>query len=271
MKLLKFICIVLLFTACKSKQAKKINLSANCKYNITTVDSLVSSVINLQNYPEGTYRIRADADVKSKDSEVSFNFQVRLTPNESMWVSVKKAGFPLAKALITPDTFKLMDIMNKKYKVGTFEEISNLLGADISFELLQGMLLSKPQVTQHENQYMWNEENDFILSNKEESPLLAHVANKTKLNTTVSSQWLNCNFFFLTKSFYYRADKKQEMWINFSEPDTNQGFWMNKNIEFKVNQNDSLKLNGSVSIKDIDLKKDLNLPFNIPSDYEEMD
>lgn len=272
MKLLKFICVIaILFTSCKSKQGKKISLSPNCKYNITTADSLVTIVKTMETDSSNNFRIRADADVISNNSSVSFNMQIRLTTNEYMWISIKKAGFPLAKALLTPDTFKLIDIINKKYKVGTFEEISEILGADISFELLQGMLLSKPQIDQNEKQYIWNEENDFILSNKDESVLLSHIANKMKLTSQTLTQWLNCNFFFLTKSYYYNPTKKQDLWIDFSQPDTTQGFWMNKNIKFKVNQNDSLKIKGELSIKDIDLKKDLNLPFNIPSDYEEMD
>ena len=86
----------------------------------------------------------AKAEVESLfgDKEESFDIRYNLRKDSALLVSIQYVlGLNVAKVLITRDTVKFVDYIHKSYFIGDFAYISEMLNADLDFDLLQSVLL----------------------------------------------------------------------------------------------------------------------------------
>jgi hypothetical protein len=258
--------------ACKTKQK-------TTAFNQTTMDKCevkrdsvpeIFPIIqqNEANFHE-FYKIQSEFTFQSENEDVSLNLQIRLVKNEKLWMSFKKAGITVAKILITPDSLMLLDVIHKKFLHTEIKNIANFIGAELDFKSIQSMLLSSMPLLK-DQKFFWKQDVNYVVSN---------IENKDwdKNNTVDSSKalkhahWINCNKLFLTHARFVQTSKNQEIDINYEQPDSTMGYWMNKKINFKIFNQNTEKIKGQIVYKDIDIKKDINLPFSIPKDYERMD
>jgi hypothetical protein len=73
--------------------------------------------------------------------EHSFNVSVRCRKDSVIWLSISKLGIDAARVLITKDTVKFtMGLTEKKYFVGDFSYINQMLHADLDYDMLQALL-----------------------------------------------------------------------------------------------------------------------------------
>ena len=73
--------------------------------------------------------------------EHSFNVSVRCRKDSVIWLSISKLGIDAARVLITRDSVKFtMGLTEKKYFVGDFSYINQMLHADLDYDMLQGLL-----------------------------------------------------------------------------------------------------------------------------------
>jgi hypothetical protein len=85
----------------------------------------------------------AKANVESliEEKEESFDIKVNIRKDSAMLISVHYLlGLQVAKILITKDSVKFVNYIDKTYFVGDFAYINNLLTADLDFDLLQAVL-----------------------------------------------------------------------------------------------------------------------------------
>jgi hypothetical protein len=87
--------------------------------------------------------ISAKANVETLIDEKGENFdiKVKIRRDSAMLVSIQYLlGLEVAKVLITRDSVKLVNYIQKNYFKGDFNYINDLLNADIDFDLLQAVL-----------------------------------------------------------------------------------------------------------------------------------
>ncbi len=87
--------------------------------------------------------ISAKANVETLIDEKSENFdiKVKIRKDSAMLVSIQYLlGLEVAKVLITRDSVKMVNYIQKNYFKGDFNYINELLKADIDFDLLQAVL-----------------------------------------------------------------------------------------------------------------------------------
>lgn len=87
--------------------------------------------------------IYAKANVESlvEEKEESFDIKVNIRKDSAMLISVHYLlGLQVAKILITKDSVKFVNYIDKTYFKGDFVYINNLLTADLDFDLLQAVL-----------------------------------------------------------------------------------------------------------------------------------
>jgi hypothetical protein len=85
----------------------------------------------------------AKANVESHidDKEENFDIKVRIRRDSAILVSIQYLlGVEVAKALITKDSVKFVNYIQKTYFKGDFNYINELLNADLDFDLLQAVL-----------------------------------------------------------------------------------------------------------------------------------
>jgi hypothetical protein len=87
--------------------------------------------------------VYAKANVESifDGKEESFDIKVRIRKDSAMLVSIQYLlGVEVAKALITKDSVKFVNYIQKTYFKGDFNYINEMLNADLDFDLLQAVL-----------------------------------------------------------------------------------------------------------------------------------
>ena len=88
--------------------------------------------------------INAKASVESEiDGEKNnFNINLRICRDSAIWVSVSPLlGIEVVRVLLTKDSVRFIDRINKQYKISGYKLINDLLHAgNLDFEIIQGIL-----------------------------------------------------------------------------------------------------------------------------------
>ncbi len=85
----------------------------------------------------------AKANVQSliDDKEENFDIKVRMRKDSAMLISIQYVlGLEVAKVLITRDSVKFVNYIQKTYFKGDFNYINELIHADVDYDLLQAVL-----------------------------------------------------------------------------------------------------------------------------------
>lgn len=87
-----------------------------------------------------SFKTKAVLRINEKSNDVSMNFRIR--NNEAIWVSVTAlAGLEVARALITPDSVKILNRMDNIYINKPFDYIYGFTNEQINFKTLQSILV----------------------------------------------------------------------------------------------------------------------------------
>jgi len=88
-------------------------------------------------------KAKAGLSISGNSNDVSMN--IRIKNNEAIWVSITAlAGIEVARALITPDSVKIINRLENVYIVKPFSYIHEFSNETLSFETLQSVLLGNP-------------------------------------------------------------------------------------------------------------------------------
>ena len=139
MRPLLLCCLTLLVVACKPKK----NLIKTGK--ITDITSLSKKRLldsiseNQSDFKTLNIKAKANLDISSKSYDVGMNLRIR--KNEAIWVSVSMFGIEGARALITPDSIKVLNRLQSTYTVKPFSFIYNYASKQVNFQTLQSILV----------------------------------------------------------------------------------------------------------------------------------
>ncbi len=72
----------------------------------------------------------------------TFRGQIRMRRDSAIWVSFSPAlGIEMARLLITNDSVKFLNRINKTYFAGNYEVVNRFLGTNVDYDILQSILL----------------------------------------------------------------------------------------------------------------------------------
>ncbi|HQW98114.1 MAG TPA: DUF4292 domain-containing protein [Flavobacteriales bacterium] len=152
--------------ACKSKRPIVIlNPDLPARSPEKLLDRLLARGTDTLRY----YSAKAVVDLELPSGKKSFKAQVRSVRDSAVWVSVIPAlGIEAARALLTPDSLKLMDRLNDRFFVGDTADAAQKFGLQPSLFLLQEALLGKAIGLDPEIKYRSDREEGFyVLTSKE--------------------------------------------------------------------------------------------------------
>lgn len=125
-------------SACKSARS-----SADVPLEKMTAENLIAEVA-VNEFQAETIDARARMEVSFDRQSYSFRGQIRSVKDSAIWVRATLLGFEAGRVLITPDTFQLLDRVNREYIKLPMSEVGRRYGLDIDFNQLQQMLLGSP-------------------------------------------------------------------------------------------------------------------------------
>ncbi|MGB1205523.1 MAG: DUF4292 domain-containing protein [Chitinophagales bacterium] len=123
------------------------------------------------------------AKIKAKDSKQSqnFNADIRMKKDSIFWVTIYPPFLKIsvAQALITKDSIKVLDRINKKYYVKNIGYLEELVNYPLDFNSLQGLILGNAITSFNETTVLTNAENTCSLNTKEQQLDMAlHLDNQ---------------------------------------------------------------------------------------------
>lgn len=144
--------VVVLFAVVSCKNKKKTiktelpvsvsedTLGARCRLDYKSARTLSKNIKENEFLFDWVYA-KANVETLVEDKEESFDIKVSIRKDSAMLVSIHYLlGLQVAKVLITKDSVRFVNYIQKTYFKGDFVYINDLLNADLDFELLQAVL-----------------------------------------------------------------------------------------------------------------------------------
>ena len=245
-----FVCVLFIFS-CKSKQSVK-ELAAN--------EALATAKIINGHYADkkdfSTLNIRANAKYRDDKQSHSVSADIRIKKNEIIWINVKLLGFPVAKALITPNKVSYYEKINGTYFEGDFSLLSNWLGTDLDFYKVQNLLIGNALDDLSASKYLTKIENK-----------LYQLTEKKSTNTAKSFYFEAANF-LLKKETILQTKENRSLEIYYPSHEKLNNMFLPNEINIKAQQEDSVFID--LAYKNIFFNEDLSYPFTIPSNYDQI-
>ncbi len=203
---------------------------------------------------------KGDLNLDMNGSDLSLNATFRMKRDSVLWLSISPGmGITAARALITRDSVKVVNYLQKYYAVYSIAYLQELLGAPLSLSELQKLMLGLPLFDTATYRY--------------DSLNFQWMA---KLST-----WTNRLFFdagTLVSSALADQDNARSITANYQgqmpsreRPD----LFMPKNIRVKVLANNNKgadpsvqESSASLTINELSAALNLQFPLNIPASYE---
>lgn len=214
-----------------------------------------------------TTKFSVTADI---DSQVnSFDVTLRAKKNSVIWISISPAlGIEAARVLITTDSVKFMNKLNKTYFKGDYAYISKLFNTELDFDMLESLLIG--------NSVNFYDEDEKLKSSKDEGKYMLSTIKKRKLrkalernepvNELIQRIWLIDNTFKISKITINDLSTNrtfEALYENFQSVDS-LSFPYSVKFNITAQKNVKIKLN----YNKVSQGKPESFPFNIPAKYD---
>ncbi len=232
----------------------------------TAADSLYSA-IKASNFSSRWFSARAAVDVAIDKDERSFQAHIKICKDSLIWISISPAlGIEVARVLIEPDTVRFINRIDGTYFIGDFGFLSNLLQADLSFELVQAVLLGDAYLHYSVDKYIQDlENNEYVLSTFKKRKIKRE--NDLEIPEILTQEIWYSSLEGKVKRMEMRDYRPVRSFnVRYFNHETVDSILVPSSIELMATANKSLRLNMDYS--KISVNKKQNISFTIPEDYE---
>lgn len=134
-----FLSVVILLSlfACKTQEkAKRRDLKVNKTEYL--FDRIATNKLDFNNFS-------AKANVKlTQGDKKNFKANIRVQKDSLIWISISAFSIEVARVLITKDTVKVLNRIERKYFIGDYEYINKRFNVQLEFDVLQSILVGNP-------------------------------------------------------------------------------------------------------------------------------
>ncbi len=129
---------LLTFSGCKRNKQQLDCSVALMKYDDDVADKLGEQLSDFD-----MLTIRSKGSFKSASMDQSFNLLIKMKRDSFVWISATYM-IEAARVLITPDSFKLLDRIQRKYYTGSIEQFEKYTGQQLTLRQIQDLLIGNP-------------------------------------------------------------------------------------------------------------------------------
>lgn len=199
--------------------------------------------------------------------------QLRMKNDSVMWVSFSPAlGIEAARILLTNDSVKFINRLNKKYFEGEYCLLDSLLNTTIEYSILQSMLIGNDLTQYDVNKYKASIDGGLYRINIQERRKIRKFLKSDETDTKVLVQniWLDPDNFRIRrvelKELNSKDDKKLEVVYNEYVQVGDQLF--PDKITITISSQKSIVID--VKFIKVEVNEEVDFPFKIPSKYEKL-
>ncbi len=110
--------------------------------------------IKLHAFPAPYLKTKIKIRLETPERNIKLSGQIRMIKDSAIYISIHKMGFPVAKAIITPEEAGYYENITKTYYRGNIKDLSRILGIALSYEQFENLITGDPLVFPDEDN--WN-------------------------------------------------------------------------------------------------------------------
>jgi hypothetical protein len=264
--------IVFFISSCRTvkKTEKPIIIRESKTLAERTADELLS-LINQNSFKAEWLAAKAEVESVVEGKKNTFDITLRMRKDSVIWVSISPLlGLETARIMITRDTVKFMNRLNKEYQVSDFDFLNNLLRMNIDFDIIQSILTGNIFAYKKNkfNSVYNNEDRYYILSTLSRHKLKRAMEEKDPNKPVVQDIWISDENFRIIK-LAIEDEKIQKSLIieysNFQTTEAGEFPFESKTVIIADNKSDF-----SISFKKVIVNEPQQFPFSIPGSYKKI-
>ncbi|MFN7117539.1 MAG: DUF4292 domain-containing protein [Saprospiraceae bacterium] len=211
--------------------------------------SMVANQVNLQ-WLDG----RAKIDFSDENTSMGATATIRIKKDSVIWVSVRKLGFEVARALVTKDSVYIIDRLNNEYDIKGLDYLQREYNLPANFESVQAILLGNPI---------------FFTTNGLQSEAAENAYHLYGKSTNMDTHyWLDQKSLQLKQMNFKDLNDNREVNVKLEDYQpiaNNQNFSYLRKLELNSRQTGNVKVDIQFSQLEINSPKDIR--FEIPNKY----
>jgi hypothetical protein len=253
--------VLISLTSCRRNKIQKTIVEIKKEAVASKSDTSLSNeekkvVLNIKESEFQYGKFKSKVNFESPIFSQSFPANIHVNRDSAIWISVA-VGIEIGRALITTDSVKVMDRINKQYYELAISELSTQFDFDLDYKLLQSLILGDLPLARGANDSLaFNSLYTSLFQKKNNLLVESQVDNLSqKLITILANDKLNGNRLGISYSdFTYIADDEIPMSILTKIDNTTKSGEPSTVLEI---------FHTKAEVGDVNLR----LPFNIPKSY----
>lgn len=217
-----------------------------------------------------TISSKAEFTLFQNGKTTSFKASIRMRKDSAIWISITPAlGIEMARVLITKDTVKVINRLNKEYFIGDYNYINKKFNVDLVFDDIQSVLLGNSIPFEEDEKLRFGIDNEmYYLGNMKKRKANKADEKPEKIERKkdeVVSLWLDEENFKIKK--FFLSDLSADRFIrgNYSDYMEVEDQLVPKILAFDIQSKEPTQLN--IVYSRLLLNKSLTFSFKISSKY----
>lgn len=213
---------------------------------------------------------RASIDIKTDENSISLKAQVRIKKDSAIWMSFSPLlGIEAVRLLLTPDSVKFIDRLNKNYFIGTYGFFSEFYQVNFDYDMIESILLGADFNSYDEGE---------MKAGIDHLQYTLATANRRKIRRFVRSHadaqrvllqnlWLDPESFKIIRLKLKEANRdSRRLDVEYdSYTSMENGDLIPQNIMINISAEKNIRL--KLKQTKLEVNTSLSFPFNIPSSY----
>lgn len=242
------------------------------------------------------YSAKAAVDLKDSTGSRGFKAQIRCVMDSATWVSVIPAlGIEVARALLTPDSLKVLDKLGDRYWLGDTAQARNRFGMAPGLDMLQDALLGRPFGLDPAEKYRSDrEDGQYTLTSRErrrfrraaedlapddtlpddrdmkERRLERTLRRAEKKDAVVYKYWIEPDSFLVTRVLVVDLARDQQADVRYLERTSVDGRSLPSRLTLSLSD-PGRRAEATLELDRINLEGPLQLSFRIPEKFTPME
>ncbi len=217
-----------------------------------------------------TLSLKFSAEVESNGESSSFSGNIYLVKDSLMWISIQKFGLEAVRLLITADSARMINRINKTYFISDFDKLNDLFKTDFDFDILQSILTGNDFTYYEGNVFKAGIELNkwYHLSTLGRQKIKKYVKSEKDYSMVlIEDMWLDPNTFKIVRTTLkeIKTQDRRKIECSYSDFLTLENKLFPQKVDFEIT--DEKKLKGTITFTRISPDKVEAFPFNIPASY----
>jgi len=251
-QVLYILILTIAFTSCKSSKI----MNTNASLGMSAKKVIKNHYDNA--FDKETIIARLKIKYEGKSTLPSVTASLRIKKDRTIWISLTKLGFPVGKALITPDRVSYYEKINRTYFDGDFTLLSNWLGTDLDYDKIQNLLLGEAVLNLKDDKFIVDlHQNKYLLKPKKEYDLFSILFLINSDNFKINSQEI------------HQKDENKTLTINYNKYTKVDDEIFPKEIHIEASDTKNISTI-DVNYRSIVFNNPVSFPFKIPKHYKQI-